>query len=112
MIFLLRIDFFLATKSEKAKINVRKKIDSLLNDALDLFEMEVVNSNQYSIRIESDSWADVVLLTIKLCQSLGRKWIVTGNIDFEFSGWTNDAAIVGVESIGVAIDNVKLEMSC
>ncbi|MDR0736299.1 MAG: hypothetical protein LBF51_05630 [Zoogloeaceae bacterium] len=101
---LINLNFFLLAKSEKSKENVVKKIKGFLDNE---FKEDVLQGGKYcyQVNICYESWELSVYRMLQACQSIGRQWILTGDINFEFSAWTNHPKIVGVESIGISADN-------
>ena len=98
------LDFFLSAKSEKSKEKIINKIKENIDHEFGAFVSEQRQAC-FQIQVYCESWEAVVYRVLRTCQSFGRKWVVTGDIDFEFSAWTNDSKLVGVESIGVSVDN-------
>jgi hypothetical protein len=101
---LISLDFFLLAKSERSKERVIKRIKRLLDDE---FREGVLRGEKccYQVGICRESWASSVYRMLQACQSLGREWILNGDINSEFSAWTNHPRIVGVESIGMRAGN-------
>jgi len=100
----INFNFFLLAKSEKAKEKVINKITDLLVDKVDRSVVHVDECN-FVINIEYKSWELLVYRALQICQLIGGQWVLTGNVNFEFNAWSNHAKIIGIESIGITIDN-------
>lgn len=102
----IKVTFFLSAKSPNAKSNTFNKIKRFIEE-IEEVSVDFIDKENVCLKMECDEWEKASYPMLKLCQSLGRKWIITGNIDFEFNGWTNEPLIVGVESINIESDNPK-----
>jgi hypothetical protein len=100
----VHIDFYLAARSEKSRAKILAQIKRTLNRVFieDVFEKE---DCLFQVTLKSDSWELMVFRLLQSCQSLGSQWILTGDINFEFNAWSNQPIIMGIESIGVSIEN-------
>ena len=100
-------DFFLAAESEKSKEKIVNKIGKALDD---IFKPGVVRQGDrcFQVNICCESWELSVYSALQACQMIGRQWVLTGDINFEFSAWTNCPKLVGVESIGVTVSNPRM----
>jgi hypothetical protein len=101
-------DFFMAAKSFKGKEKVFSKIKEYFSK--NTYEISWDNDktqDQVSIKFFShyDTWEIAVYNSLEICQSLGREWLITGNLNFEFSAWSNQPGIVGVNSISINVVN-------
>ncbi|MBP0595973.1 hypothetical protein J8I87_41460 [Paraburkholderia sp. LEh10] len=104
MNIILVVNFFLSAKSNQAK----EKIENRIKSHLDKNVMQLICCNVESgveLRGYCESWEQALYGFLKICQSMGQQWVLTGDIEFEFSAWTNHPTIVGVESIGVSAEN-------
>lgn len=99
----LNLAFFPSAKSPQGKEKVTKAISSHLEERCQGLSVHWLDSS-VKIPVCCESWELGVYEVIKICQSLGRQWMLNGNIDFEFSAWTNHPAIMGVESIEASVD--------
>ena len=45
---------------------------------------------------------------INYSQEIGHQWILTGNIEYECSLWTNHSKLVGVDSISITADYIGM----
>jgi hypothetical protein len=97
--------FFVAAKSEKAKERVIHRIESIVETKFDYVTLEKLDRTRFRGTISCESWELYVHNVIRVCQEMGRQWVLTGNIEFDFNAWTNNPKIVGVESIGINTDN-------
>ncbi len=55
-------------------------------------------------KAKTESWKEIPYSALAQAQKIGRMWVVSGNIDFEFSAWSNESSISGIMSIEVGID--------
>ena len=99
------ITFFLSAKSDNAKRNTINKIKKYFQNNTGFNYL--FKDNEILFELDIDSWENSIYLLISLSQALGHQWIITGKIDFEFSAWSNNPSIVGVESINIVCDNHK-----
>jgi hypothetical protein len=100
----LIINFFLSAKSLKAKEKVLNKIKSHIRQNIDQSFLNEIDSKLYLV-IQPDSWEQAIYEILKLCQSMGRQWTVTGDINFEFNACTHHSKVVGVEFIDITAEN-------
>ena len=99
------ITFFLSAKSDNAKRNTINKIKKYFQNNTGFNYL--FKDNEVSFELDINSWENSIYSLIRLSQELGHQWIITGKIDFEFSAWSNNSSIVGVESINIVCDNPK-----
>ena len=99
------ITFFLSAKSDNAKKNTINKIKKYFQN--NTWFNYLFKDNEIFFELDIESWEKSIYLLIRLSQDLGHQWIITGKIDFEFSAWSNNSSIVGVESINIVCDNPK-----
>ncbi|MCL1790393.1 MAG: hypothetical protein FWG40_03390 [Peptococcaceae bacterium] len=98
------IEFFLAARSEKSKEKTIQRIKKTLDDEFQEIVLKIEDI-QYQINIDAESWELTIFRVLQACQSLGRQWILSGDINVEFTAWSNHPIIIGVESVGVSIEN-------
>ena len=92
----INISFFLSANSENAKNKVLNKIKDLFkeNDLL-----PHISNTDFKIENDSDSWEFHIYNILKICNLLGREWILSGNIEETFEGWSNRPRLSGIESL-------------
>ncbi|UXN36575.1 hypothetical protein N8E87_10465 [Avibacterium paragallinarum] len=98
----INISFFLSSNSENAKNKILKKIKDLFkeNDML-----PYISDTNFKIEHDSDSWEFHIYHVLKICNLLGREWILLGNIEETFEGWSNRPRLSGIASIHINSDN-------
>lgn len=52
----------------------------------------------------STSWPEVVLEAVKNAQTIGRNWLLTGDINNELDLWSNESSVIGIKSINLIVD--------
>lgn len=55
-------------------------------------------------KTEAENWKEIPYSALAQAQKIGRMWVVSGNVDFEFSAWSNESSISGIVSIEIGID--------
>jgi hypothetical protein len=53
----------------------------------------------FATNLEQGRWSDAVVEAIALGQRVGYGWILSGSIEDDPSGWSNDAKVSGIVSI-------------
>lgn len=52
----------------------------------------------------SKEWPEVVLESLSYAQSIGRSWIISGDIRYELDAWANESSVSGVQSIQLVVE--------
>ncbi|MCL1852786.1 MAG: hypothetical protein FWF88_07115 [Peptococcaceae bacterium] len=98
------LEFFLAARSEKSREKTVQRIKKTLDEEFQEIVLKTEEC-QYQVNIDAESWELTIFRVLQACQSLGRQWILSGDINLEFNAWSNHPIIIGVESVDVSIDN-------
>lgn len=104
MIVEIFLEFFLDAKSISGKEKTLKKIKKNIIDTYGASAVSQLNEARFSVSVEAKEWMPLVFRIIKYSQTIGRQWVLTGNIEYECSLWTNHSKLVGVDSISVTAD--------
>lgn len=103
MITNIKVTFFLAAKSDKRSITTINRIKKLFHEKN--IEIYSNHENIFNLKYSTNSWECHIYELLKLCESLGTQWIITGEIDYIFDAWSNKSSIVGVDSISLICEN-------
>ncbi|MCY4763334.1 hypothetical protein [Klebsiella aerogenes] len=104
MIIEIFIEFFLDAKSTQGKEKIIKKIHKNLMDKYGSTAVSRLNEAKFIVSVEAEEWKLFVFKMISYSQDIGRQWILTGNIEYECSLWTNHSKLVGVDAISITAD--------
>lgn len=56
---------------------------------------------RFEAEVPATDWETIPYRLLSLCQRLGYGWQLSGDIEHEFDAWSNDASVVGGNSIHV-----------
>ncbi|MCL2760261.1 MAG: hypothetical protein FWD70_01270 [Desulfuromonadales bacterium] len=105
------LNFFLLTSKEASKLKITKNIQELLNEKFSENVVQQLENACFVVTAEYDSWKTAIYKVLKFCQSIGKQWVITGNIESEFNVWSDNPSIIGVKSIEVNLDNSFISKS-
>jgi len=108
----LYIAFNLASKSDSGRERVVRHIHRML-DSLGFSEFTAAQVkpdfrpeyDYYKAHLEAESWEVATYKIMRICQSLGRQWILTGDISDELRLFSSEPVMSGVNFIGVEADH-------
>jgi hypothetical protein len=106
----MKIHWKLFTDSSSAKSAEKVMLSSAKKLGLKPEQKEINSYHKggftcsFSTQLEIESWDQVPYIALKYAQLIGRQWIITGNIEFEFSAWSNDSSVPGITNIEVQVE--------
>lgn len=56
-----------------------------------------------TIKLKATEWPEATLEALTKAQSVGRSWVLTGNIETELDAWSNEPCISGIQNIQLAL---------
>jgi len=91
-----------ANRQDKAAKVMRRVLSKLQTEALNV-KIEPYHKGGFTCTFDTsceiDQWSDVVLYAIALAQSIGRGWLLSGDIRQGLEAWSNDSPVVGVKNV-------------
>ncbi|MEB5695211.1 hypothetical protein MXM31_03275 [Klebsiella aerogenes] len=102
------IEFFLGAQKKQGKESVLKKIHKNLIAKYGSTAVSRANEAKFIVSVEVEEWTLFVFKMINYSQEIGHQWILTGNIEYECSLWTNHSKLVGVDSISITADYIGM----
>ena len=59
----------------------------------------------FSTELVVQPWSECVSNSLALAQSIGRGWILTGDIKHELDAWSSESSVLGVKNIHLLVQN-------
>ena len=95
-------------ESEKNAKAVMNKATKKLKVKIEKSKIEPYHKGGYvcsfSNQLEIENWNEIPFLALALGQRIGRMWTISGDINSEFSAWSNESSISGIENIELGIE--------
>jgi hypothetical protein len=98
-------NIFADCNSEARSLHVATNLFQRAGIAIPSLEVEPYQKGGFKVSARTqhvaDTWAEFVVSSLALAQSVGHNWAISGDITSEFDVWSNAAAVPGVSSIHI-----------